>query len=171
MKFIQGKDRTQAVLFPVSLEHSIDPDNEVRVIDLFVGSLNLADFGFKTIFPENGRPAYHPSDLLKLYIYGYMNRTRFSRVLEKECKRNIEVIWLLKGLTPDHNTISNFRRDNPKAIKKVFRATVQVAKHFDFIGGKLIAGDSTKLRAQNSKKNNFNQKKIDRHIAGSVALI
>jgi hypothetical protein len=85
--------------------------------------------------------------------------------LEKECKRNIEVIWLLKGLQPDHNTISNFRRDNPKAIKKVFRATVQIAKHFDLIGGKLLAGDSTKLRAQNSKKNNYNQGKIDRHLA------
>ena len=115
-------------------------------------------------YVENGRPAYHPSDLLKLYIYGYLNKTRSSRDLEKKCKRNIEVMWLIKGLAPDHNTISNFRRDNPKAIKKVFRATVQIANHFDLIGGKLIAGDSTKLRAQNSKKNNFNQKKIDRHI-------
>jgi len=94
-----------------------------------------------------------------------MNKIRFSRDLEKECRRNIEVMWLLKCLRPDHNTISNFRRDNPQAIKKVFRATVQIAKHFDLIGGKLIAGDSTKLRAQNSKKNNFNQSKIDRHIA------
>ena len=112
-----------------------------------------------------GRPAYHPSALLKLYIYGYLNKTRSSRDLEKECKRNIELMWLLSGLEPDHNTISNFRKDNPKAIKKVFRATVKIAKHFDLIGGKLIAGDSTKLRAQNSKKNNFNQKKIDRHVA------
>jgi transposase len=116
-------------------------------------------------YVENGRPAYHPSDLLKLYIYGYLNKTRSSRDFEKECNRNIEVMWLLRCLQPDHNTISNFRRDNPKAIKKVFRATVQIARHFDLIGGKLIAGDSTKLRAQNSKKNNFNQKKIDRHVA------
>jgi len=135
------------------------------MIDLFVDSLSIKDYGFRTDFVENGRPAYHPSDLLKLFIYGYMNKVRFSRDLEKECRRNIEVIWLLKCLRPDHNTISNFRRDNPKAIKKVFRATVQIAKHFDLIGGKLIAGDSTKLRAQNSKKNNFNQSKIDRHIA------
>jgi transposase len=135
------------------------------MIDLFVDSLSIKDYGFRTDFVENGRPAYHPSDLLKLFIYGYMNKVRFSRDLEKECRRNIEVIWLLKCLKPDHNTISNFRRDNPKAIKKVFRATVQIAKHFDLIGGKLIAGDSTKLRAQNSKKNNFNQSKIDRHIA------
>jgi transposase len=165
MKFIQGHNRSQINLFPVSLEQSIDPDNEVRMIDLFVDSLSLKDYGFRSDFSENGRPAYHPSDLLKLFIYGYMNKVRYSRDLEKECKRNIEVMWLLKCLKPDHNTISNFRRDNPKAIKKVFRATVQIAKHFELIGGKLIAGDSTKLRAQNSKKNNFNQAKIDRHIA------
>ena len=89
---------------------------------------------------------------------------RSSRELEKETKRNIEVMWLLKGLSPDHNTISNFRRDNPKAIKKVFRATVEIARNFNLIGGKLIAGDSTKLRARNSKKNNFNEKKIARHL-------
>ena len=165
MKFIQGTNRNQVNLFPVSLEQSIDEDNEVRIIDLFADSLPLQDYGFKVEYVENGRPAYHPSDLLKLYIYGYLNKTRSSRDLEKECKRNIEVIWLLKGLQPDHNTISNFRMDNSKAIKKVFRATVKIAKHFDLIGGKLIAGDSTKFRAQNSKKNNFNQKKIDRHKA------
>ena len=165
MKFIQGHNRTQINLFPVSLDQSIDPDNEVRMIDLFVDSLSIKDYGFRTDFTENGRPAYHPTDLLKHFIYGYMNKVRYSRDLEKECRRNIEVMWLLKCLKPDHNTISNFRRDNPKAIKKVFRATVQIARHFDLIGGKLIAGDSTKLRAQNSKKNNYNQAKIDRHIA------
>jgi transposase len=165
MKFIQGHDRTQTHLFPVSLDQSIDADSEVRLIDLFVDSLVLEEYGFKTDFIENGRPAYHPSDLLKLYIYGYLNKTRSSRDLEKACKINIEVIWLLKTLQPDHNTISNFRRDNPKAIKQVFRTTVQLAKHFNLIGGKLIAGDSSKFRAQNSKKNNFNPKKIERHIA------
>lgn len=165
MKFIKGQDRTQTHLFPVSLDQSIDSDNEVRLLDLFVDSLLLKDFEFKVDFIENGRPAYHPSDLLKLYIYGYLNKMRSSRDLEKACKRNIEVMWLLKNLQPDHNTISNFRRDNPKSIKKVFRTTVQIAKHFNLIGGKLIAGDSTKFRAQNSKKNNFNPKKIDRHIA------
>jgi len=137
----------------------------VRIIDLFVDGLSIKDYGFRTDFIENGRPAYHPCDLLKLFIYGYLNKIRSSRDLEKECRRNIEVMWLMRLLTPDHNTISNFRRDNPKAIKKVFRATVQIARHFDLIGGKLIAGDSTKLRAQNSKKNNFNKAKIDRHIA------
>lgn len=165
MKFIQGQNRTQTQLFPVSLEQSIDQDNEVRIIDLFVDSLSLQEYGFKMEFVENGRPAYNPADLLKLFIYGYLNKIRSSRDLEKECHRNIEMIWLLKCLEPDHNTIANFRRDNHKAIKKVFRSTVQLAKHFELIGGKLIAGDSTKFRAQNSKKNNFNQKKIERHIA------
>lgn len=164
MKYIKGQNRTQIFLFPVSLEQSIAVDNEVRVIDLFVESLSLKEYGFDMDFIENGRPAYHPTDLLKLFIYGYLNRIRSSRALEKESKRNIEVMWLLKSLQPDHNTIANFRRDNAKSIKKIFRTTVQIAKHFDLIGGNLIAGDSTKLRAQNSKKNNFNQKKIDRHV-------
>jgi len=164
MKYIQGNNRSQTYLFPVSLEDSIDQENEVRLIDLFVDSLSLKDYGFKVAFVENGRPAYRPADLLKLYIYGYINKVRTSRDLEKECNRNIEVMWLLNSLKPDHNTISNFRRDNPKAIKKVFRETVRIAKHFNLIGGTLIAGDSTKFRAQNSKKNNFNQKKVDRHM-------
>ncbi|WP_282083900.1 IS1182 family transposase [Aquimarina aggregata] len=165
MKFIQGSDRSQTHLFPVSLESSIEPDNEVRLIDLFVSNIPLSDFGFKLDFIENGRPAYHPKDLLKLFIYGYLNKMRSSRDLEKSCKRNIEVMWLMKNLQPDHNTIANFRKDNPKAIKKVFRASVSIAKHFNLIGGKLLAGDSTKFRAQNSKKNNFNANKIARHIA------
>ena len=164
MKYIQGKSRTQTSLFPVSLEASIDDDNEVRIIDLFVDSLKIEEYGFKVDFVENGRPGYRPADLLKLYIYGYMNKVRTSRDLEKECKRNIEVMWLINCLKPDHNTISNFRRDNPKAINKVFRETVRIAKHLNLIGGKLLGGDSTKFRAQNSKKNNFNQKKIDRHL-------
>ena len=162
-KFIIGKDRNQTEFF--CLEQVIDQSNIVRIIDFFVDSLSLKDMGFKTEFIENGRPAYHPTDLLKLYLYGYLNRTRSSRQLEKECLRNLEVIWLLKGLVPDHNTIANFRKNNPKAIEKVFRSTVSMANHFNLIGGTLVAGDSTKLRAQNSKKNNFNPSKIERHIA------
>jgi len=164
MKFINGTNRHQVEIYSRSLDDTIEKDNEVRIIDLFVDSLKLNEFGFEMEFVDNGRPAYHPADLLKLFIYGYMNKIRSSRDLEKECKRNIELIWLLKGLQPDHNTISNFRKDNSKAIKNVFRGTVKIAKHFNLIGGTLIAGDSTKLRAQNSKKNNYNQDKIDRHI-------
>ena len=164
MKYQQGQDREQLHIFPVSMEAAIGVDNEVRMIELFVESLDMEELGFKLNHTENGRPAYHPKDLLKLFLYGYMNRIRSSRELEKETRRNIEVMWLLKGLNPDHNTISNFRRDNPNAIKKVFRATVALAKNFNLIGGKLLAGDSTKLRAQNSKKNNYNEKKINRHL-------
>src|SRR5690349_11942470 len=165
MQFIEGKPRNQAVLFTQSLEELIEQDNEVRLIDLFAESIHLTDFHFVMKTTTEGRPAYHPKDLLKLFIYGYLNRIRSSRQLEKECKRNIELMWLLKQLVPDHNTIANFRRDNEKAIRKVFRHTVSIAKHFDLIGGKLLAGDSTKLRAQNSKKNNFNENKIAQHLA------
>jgi transposase len=164
-KFITGTNRNQLPLFASCIDDAIAQDNQVRLIDLFVDSLKLPDFGFDFQFVENGRPAYHPSDLLKLFIYGYLNRMRSSRALEKECARNIELMWLIKGLAPDHNTIANFRKDNPKAIARVFRATVKMAAHFELIGGSLVAGDSTKLRAQNSKKNNFNPAKIERHIA------
>ncbi len=164
MQFIQGKNRTQSILFPESLDQIIDQNNEVRIIDLFVESIPLPDFKFVVKTSIEGRPSYDPKDLLKLFVYGYLNQIRSSRALEKECKRNVELMWLMKELAPDHNTISNFRRDNEKAIRKVFRYTVSIAKHFALIGGKLVAGDSTKLRAQNSKKNNFNEKKIDRHL-------
>lgn len=163
MKFITGKDRNQTEFF--CLEQAVAQDSEVRLIDLFVSSIKLQDYGFDMDFIENGRPAYHPADLLSLFIYGYLNRIRSSRALEKECGRNIELMWLMKGLVPDHNTIANFRKDNPKAIRKLFHATVSLARNFDLIGGKLLAGDSTKLRAQNSKKNNFNTAKLQRHIA------
>lgn len=165
MIYIQGKDRSQCYLFTDTLDNIIEQNNEVRLIDVFVESIKLEDFDFKLKTKTlEGRPPYNPKDLLKLYIYGYLNSIRSSRVLEKECKRNTEVMWLMKQLTPDHNTISNFRRDNEKAIRQVFKYTVSIAKHFKLIGGQLLAGDSTKLRAQNSKKNNFNEKKIKQHI-------
>jgi transposase len=164
MQYIQGSNRAQAVVFATCLDDVIEQQNEVRLIDLFVNSINLSDFGFTTQLQKEGRPPYHPKTLLKLFIYGYLNGIRSSRTLEKECKRNIEILWLLQQLAPDHNTISNFRRDNQKAIRKVFKYTVSIAKHFELIGGTLIAGDSTKLRAQNSKKNNFNEKKIEQHL-------
>ena len=164
MHYIQGNNREQAILFPQSLDQIISADNEVRIIDLFAENINLADFNFVVKTATEGRPAYNPKDLLKLFVYGYLNSIRSSRTLEKECHRNIELMWLMKQLTPDHNTISNFRRDNHKAIRKVFRHTVSIAQQFNLIGGKLIAGDSTKLRAQNSKKHNFNEGKIEQHL-------
>ena len=166
MDYIQGKPRSQIVLIESSLEEKIEQDNPVRIIDAFVNSCNLKEFGFTHAkYAPEGRPPYHPGDLLKLFIYGYLNRIRSSRLLERECKRNLELMWLLNELTPDHNTIANFRRDNPKAIKLVFRKMVTLCKRLDLIGGKVIATDGTKLRAQNSKKNNYNQKKIDDHLA------
>ena len=165
MKYIKGHNRNQLVFFPTTMDEAIEADNEVRLIDLFVESLDIESMGFKVDHIENGRPAYHLKDLLKLYLYGYLNRIRSSRQLERATRINLEVMWLLKGLSPDHNTISNFRKDNPNSIKKVFRFSVSLPQNFELIGGNLIAGDSTKLRAQNSKKNNFNQKKIDRHLA------
>jgi len=164
MKWIQGKAREQAVLFPTSLDQLIEGDNEVRLIDLFVESLSLESFGFDLKAVEDGRPKYHPKVLLKLFIYGYMNRTRSSRLLERACKINVEVMWLVEQLRPDHNTINNFRKSNEDGIRNVFRQTVNIAKDFELIGGNLLAGDSTKIRAQNSKKNNFNIKKVKRHI-------
>ncbi|MFQ3579616.1 MAG: IS1182 family transposase [Bacteroidales bacterium] len=164
MNYIQGTSREQLTLFPTCLDSAIATTNEVRQIDSFVNSLDMKELGFTNAKPASeGRPAYNPADLLKLFIYGYLNRTRSSRELEKETKRNIEVIWLLKGLQPDHNTISNFRRDNPDAIKKVFAKTVNIAHNHNLIGGIILAGDSVKLRAQNSKKNNYNADKVKRH--------
>src|ERR1039457_2619667 len=165
MQYIEGKNRTQSILFPQSLDQIISSDNEIRIIDLFVESIQLEDFHFVMKTTKEGRPAYHPKDLLKLFVYGYLNHIRSSRQLEKECRRNIELMWLMKELAPDHNTISNFRRDNPDAIKNLFRYTVSIARNFNLIGGALVAGDSTKLRAQNSKKNNFNPAKLEKHIA------
>lgn len=166
MNYIKGYDREQAVLFPKTIDSIIKKNNTIRFIDAFVNSLQIIEMGFRDIRQnKNGRPPFHPKDLLKLYIYGYLNKIRSSRCLERECKRNIELMWLMKGLVPDHNTISNFRRDHSKSIKKVFRASVELAKNLDLIGGILLAGDGTKLRAQNSKKNNYNQKKIDRHLS------
>ncbi|MBP2831274.1 IS1182 family transposase [Aquimarina sp. U1-2] len=163
MEYRKKQSRTQLTLYTTCLDDMICEDNSVRAIDQFVDSLNLQDLSF-TDLPEQGHPPYDPADLLKLYIYGYMNKMRSSRRLELECTRNIEVMWLLGNLKPDHNTINRFRKDNPKAIKRVFRATVSIAQNHDLIGATLIAGDSTKLRAQNSKKNNYNPKKVQRHL-------
>ena len=136
-RFIQGEHRGQSTLLPQSLDDYVSDTNPVRVVDVFVDELDLAKLGFDGVIPaETGRPAYHPSVLLKLFIYGYLNRIRSSRALEKECSRNIELMWLLRKLKPDHNTISNFRRDNEECIRLVFKATVKIAMHYKLIGKK-----------------------------------
>lgn len=132
MNYITGTSREQLTIFPTSLDSAVSADNEVRIIDAFVNSLDMCKLGFLNARTSTeGHPAYNPADLLKLFIYSYMNRTRSSRELEKrETKRNLEVMWLLNGLQPDHNTISNFRRDNPEAIRKKYSTQRWASRQF-----------------------------------------
>jgi transposase len=165
MKHIKGIERKQVILFPEIIDDYITEENPVRFIDAFVDSLYLIELGFKHAeLNTRGRPPYNPSDLLKLYIYGYLNRVRSSRFLEKECKKNVEVMWLLKKLTPDFKTIADFRKDNRDAIKRVFKEFVFLCKKLDLFGGELVAIDGSKFKAVNSKKRNFNEKKLEKKI-------
>ncbi len=172
MKYIQGQDRHQLTLFPDCIEDYIGEDNPVRIIDAFVDSLDLTEAGFNRTTPkETGRPPYSPKDLLKLYIYGYFNRIRSSRKLMVECTRNIELFYLLGKLKPDFRTISDFRKDNSKALKNVFRAFVKLCMKLDLYKKDLLAIDGSKFRAVNSKDNTYNAeilekklKRIDEHI-------
>jgi transposase len=162
MEFIQGFDRDQLQM--ISYNQLVSQDSWARIVDLFVDILPLKELGFKNNPADEGRPPFSPADMLKLYLYGYKNSIRSSRKLAHTCKVNIEVIWLLKGLRPSARKIAYFRKNNPKAFKRAFRYFVLILKDWDLIDGKTIAIDSFKIRAQNSLKNNFNQKKIDRHI-------
>ena len=164
MAFITSQDRNQ--LRMQSLETSIGKDNPVRFVDAFVEQLEMARLGFCLAESKiEGRPAFRPQTFLKLYLYGYLNGLRSSRRLEKESIRNVEVQWLLGGLQPNYHSIANFRKDNPKALKSTFKLFVLFLKEADLVGGELIAIDGTKVRASNSKKNNYNEKKIARHLA------
>lgn len=157
--------RNQIILFPEAIDDYIEEDNPVQFVDAFVDSLDLQELGFKYSQPEaTGRPPYNPADLLKLYIYGYLNRVRSSRSLEEETHRNIELMWLLKKLTPNFKTIADFRKDNRRAIKRVCREFTLLCKKLDLFGGELIAIDSSKFKASNSKKRNFNEAKLKRAI-------
>jgi len=165
MGYIEGHDRNQIILFPESIDDYIRDDSPVRVIDEYVEQLDIEELGFnKAVYPLIGRPPYNPKDMLKLYLYGYLNRTRSSRRLEHEAARNIEVIWLLKKLKPDFKTIADFRKDNKKALKKVFRDFTRLCDQWDLFGKELVAIDGSKFRACNAKRNNYSVKKLDRHI-------
>src|SRR5271157_1459047 len=158
---VEGLNRNQTALFPDTLEGYVDKENPVRFIDAFVDSLNLEKLGFKhSILADTGRPSYNPSDLLKLYVYGYLNQVRSSRKLEKECHRNVEVMWLMKKLAPDFKTIADFRKNNVDCIKGVFKEFVYLCRSLDLYGGQLVAIDGTKFRAVNSKSNNLNEKTV-----------
>ena len=162
MDFIQGFDRNQ--LHMMSFEEYVAPDSWARIVDLFVDILPMGELGFKSVHAEEGRPPYAASDLLKLYIYGYKCHLRSSRKLEHAAQINLEVIWLMKGLRPSARKIAYFRKNNARAFKQALRHFVLLLKDMDLIDGQTIAIDSFKIRAQNSQKNNFNQKKLDRHI-------
>jgi transposase/macrodomain Ter protein organizer (MatP/YcbG family) len=165
MDHIQGNDRDQLTLFPEALDDYISQENPVRFINAFINNLDLRQMGFThAVLQETGRPPYHPGDLLKLYVYGYLNRVRSSRRLEKEVNRNVELMWLLRRLTPDFKTIADFRRDNLKAIQKVCRSFTLFCRECDLFGGELIAIDGSKFKAVNSRRKNFTKHKLNSFI-------
>jgi transposase len=165
MTHISGFDRSQLLLLPEAVDDYIGADNPVRFIDAFVEGLDLAAAGFARVAPKaTGRPGYAPGDLLKLYIYGYLNRVRSSRRLEAECHRNIEVIWLLRTLKPDFKTIADFRADNRDAFKAVFRQFILLCKRLDLFGRELLAVDGTRIKAVNNKDRNFTRNSLEKFI-------
>lgn len=163
--FIKGTCRTQATLFPDRLDDYITEENTIRVIDAFIDSLDLANLGFKTVSADTGRPAYHPSTMLKLFLYGYLNRIQSSRRLEREAGRNVELMWLLGRLAPDFKTIADFRKDNGKGIKNSCRVFIDLCRQLNMFTDAIVAIDGSKFKAVNSKENNYTPKKLQFHIA------
>ena len=165
MAHLAGTDRSQLLLLPEAVDDYVGPDNPVRFIEAFVAGLDLGTAGFVRVQPKaTGRPGYDPADLLKLYIYGYLNRVRSSRRLEAETHRNIEVIWLLRHLKPDFKTVADFRRDNRAAFKTVFREFVVLCRQLDLFGRELVAVDGTRIKAVNNKNRNFTRTSLTRFI-------
>jgi transposase len=165
-RFVEGTDRGQRTLFPECLEDWICADNPVRAIDVFVGGLDLAELSFRGVDPEaTGRPSYHPSVLLKLYIYGYLNRVQSSRRLEREAGRNVEVMWLTGRLVPDHKTIADFRKDNGPAIRKVCARFVALCRELGLLTSASVAIDGSKFKAVNTRDKNFTRAKMERRLA------
>ena len=162
MAHISGEDRSQLLLLPDAVDDYVGADNPVRFIDAFVDGLDLEAAGFERVQPKvTGRPGYHPRDLLKLYIYGYLNRIRSSRRLEAETHRNLEAIWLLRRLQPDFKTIADFRRDNRRAFRQVFRDFVSLCRELDLYGRELLAVDGTRIKAVNNRGRNFTRAMLD----------
>src|SRR5437773_5557595 len=165
-RFVEGADRGQSTLLPECLDEWVEEGNSVRVIDCFVDSLDLADLGFEGVEPAaTGRPGYHPSVLLKLYIYGYLNRVQSSRRLEREAGRNIEVMWLLGRLAPDHKTIADFRKDNGLALRKVCARFVELCREIGLLATASVAIDGSKFKAVNNRDRNFTRAKVERRRA------
>ena len=165
-RFVTGADREQSTLLPECLDDFIDESNPVRVIDAFVDALDLADLGFDSAEPAaTGRPAYHPSTLLKLYIYGYLNRVQSSRRLEREAGRNLELMWLLGRLVPDHKTIADFRKDNGAAIRKVCARFIELCRKMGLLTKASVAIDGSKFKTVNNRDKNFTRAKVERRRA------
>src|SRR5215831_15896147 len=165
-RFVEGADRGQSTLLPECLDDWIDENNPVRVIDAFVEALNLGELGFAGVEPETtGRPSYHPSALLKLYIYGYLNRVQSSRRLEREAGRNVEVMWLTGRLVPDHKTIADFRKDNGPAVRKVCVQFVALCRAIGLLTMPSVAIDGSKFKAVNNRDKNFTPAKMERRLA------
>jgi transposase len=165
-RFIEGADRAQVSLLPDCVDDYVGTDNPVRVIEAFVEQLDLREMGFESVDPEaTGRPAYHPSVMLKIYIYGYLNRVQSSRRLEHETQRNIEVMWLIGRLMPDFKTIANFRKDNGKAIRRVCRQFIVLCRELNLFSEALVAIDGSKFKAVNNRDKNFTAGKMKRRMA------
>jgi len=164
-RFIQGDSRTQSILLPESLDDYVTDTNPVRVIDVFVDELDLGQLGFDGVEPaDTGRPSYHPEVMLKIYIYGYLNRIQSSRRLEREAQRNIELMWLTGRLMPDFKTIARFRKDNGKAIRAVCRQFVMLCQQLDLFSDALVAIDGSKFKAVNNRDRNFTSAKLKRRM-------
>lgn len=166
VSFIEGTERGQASLLPPCLDDYVAPDALVRIVDAFVASLDLTELGFgRTVAAPTGRPGYRPGDMLRLYIWGYLNQLRSSRHLERACTRDLEALWLLRRLTPDYRTIAAFRHDNPEAIIAASAAFIQFCKEAGLISGRLVALDGTKMRAVASSKNIAGADRLARDLA------
>lgn len=165
MSYVEGKERRQAILFPDHLDDYVSEENPVRFVDAFVEAQDLVELGFRGAEPkEMGRPSYHPGLMLRLYIYGYLNNIRSSRKLEREARRNIELMWLMEMLTPDYRTIADFRKDNLEPIKKMCQEFTRLCKKMDMFGGELLGVDGSKFKADNSTERNYTKKKLEKLI-------
>src|SRR5213595_2496702 len=164
--FVQGVDRQQTTLLPECLDDWVGESNPIRAVDVFVDALELRDLGFDGVDPAaTGRPAYHPSPMLKLYIYGYLNRVQSSRRLEREALCNVEVMWLTGRLAPDHKTIADFRKDNGRAIRQVCASFVALCRTMGLLTEASVAIDGSKFKAVNNRDKNFTRAKMDRRMA------
>jgi transposase len=169
--FIEGEDRTQATLFPERIDDYVAEDSPVRVVDVFIDDLDVSGLGFRIEPNATGRPSYHPKMMLKLYVYGYLNRVQSSRRLEREAQRNVELMWLTGRLAPDFKTIADFRKDNGEAIRLVCREFVMLCRKLGLLGNTLVAIDGSKFKAVNNRDKNFTRAKMERRLAEVEASI